>query len=52
MLRGEVAFDEHRAVVHAIIERDEDAAYKALRDHISNAFVARLKAEASKNDQS
>ena len=50
--RGEVALDEHRAVVHAIIERDEDAAYKALRDHISNAFVARLKAEASKNDQS
>ena len=49
--RIEVAFDEHRAVVRAIMARDEDTAYKALRDHISNAFVARLKTEAIGEDQ-
>ena len=48
--RSEVAFDEHRAVLRAITARDEDGAYKALRDHISNAFVARLKIEAVRGD--
>ncbi len=48
--RSEIAFDEHRAVVRAITARDEDAAYKALRDHISNAFVARLKTEAVREE--
>lgn len=49
--RSEVAFDEHRAVSRAITARDEDGAYKALRNHISNAFVARLKIEAVRGDQ-
>ncbi|MBS0124530.1 GntR family transcriptional regulator [Thetidibacter halocola] len=41
--RGEIALAEHQAIVDAIARRDEDAAYKALRDHISVAFVTRLK---------
>jgi len=41
--RGENAIAEHQAIVDAISRRDEDAAYKALRDHISVAFVTRLK---------
>ncbi|EBA09866.1 GntR family transcriptional regulator [Sagittula stellata] len=41
--RGEIAMAEHQAIVDAISRRDEDAAYKALRDHISVAFVTRLK---------
>ncbi|MEC3861051.1 GntR family transcriptional regulator [Mesobacterium sp. TK19101] len=41
--RGEIAMAEHQAIVDAIARRDEDAAYKALRDHISVAFVTRLK---------
>ena len=49
--RSEVAFVEHSAVLRAINARDEDGAYKALRDHISNAFVARLKIEAVRGDQ-
>ncbi|CUH76601.1 GntR family transcriptional regulator [Tropicibacter naphthalenivorans] len=44
--RGEVALAEHQAIVDAIGRRDEDAAYKALRDHISVAFVTRLKLDA------
>ena len=44
--RGEVALGEHQAIVDAIARRDEDAAYKALRDHISVAFVTRLKLDA------
>lgn len=45
--RGEVALGEHRAIVDAIGHRDEDAAYRALRDHISLAFVTRLKLDAA-----
>jgi DNA-binding GntR family transcriptional regulator len=41
--RGEIALAEHLAIVNAISKRDEDAAYKALRDHISVAFITRLK---------
>ncbi|MCT4554596.1 MAG: GntR family transcriptional regulator [Pelagimonas sp.] len=44
--RGEIALSEHTAIVDAIANRDEDAAYKALRDHISVAFVTRLKLDA------
>lgn len=40
--------DEHAAIVRAITDGDGDAAYKALRDHISKAFVTRLKLDASK----
>ncbi|ASP22593.1 HTH-type transcriptional regulator McbR [Antarctobacter heliothermus] len=41
--RGEIALSEHGAIVDAISTRDEDAAYQALRDHISVAFITRLK---------
>lgn len=46
--RGEVAQTEHKAIVAAIAARDEDGAAKALEDHISNAFVTRLKRDADK----
>ncbi len=45
--RGEIAQGEHRAIVDAIAHRDEDAAGKALKDHISIAFMTRLKQDAS-----
>ncbi len=41
--RGEIALAEHKAIVDAISLRDEEAAYSALRDHISVAFITRLK---------
>ncbi|WP_323771429.1 GntR family transcriptional regulator [Antarctobacter sp.] len=41
--RGEIALGEHSAIVDAISTRDEEAAYRALRDHISVAFITRLK---------
>ena len=41
--RGAIALSEHGAIVDAISTRDEDAAYQALRDHISVAFITRLK---------
>ncbi|MCC1494567.1 GntR family transcriptional regulator [Cognatishimia sp. F0-27] len=44
--RGEIALAEHEAIVEAIARRDEDAAYQALRDHISVAFVTRLKLDS------
>jgi DNA-binding GntR family transcriptional regulator len=44
--RGEIALGEHSAIVEAIALRDEEAAHKALRDHISVAFVTRLKLDA------
>ncbi|KMK66910.1 GntR family transcriptional regulator [Puniceibacterium sp. IMCC21224] len=44
--RGEVALAEHQAIVDAIARRDEAAAYRALRDHISVAFVTRLKLDS------
>ena len=44
--RGEVALAEHLAIVEAISRRDEAAAYRALRDHISVAFVTRLKLDS------
>ncbi|MEE3360805.1 MAG: GntR family transcriptional regulator [Pseudomonadota bacterium] len=47
--RGEVALGEHAAIVDAISRRDEHAAYKALRDHISVAFVTRLKLDSLKS---
>ncbi len=45
--RGEVAMAEHAAIVEAIETHDEDRAYVALKDHISKAFVTRLKLDAS-----
>jgi len=44
--RGEVAQNEHDRIVSAIENRDEDAAEAALRDHISIAFMTRLKQDA------
>ncbi len=43
--RGPVALSEHDAIVTAIENRDEDAAYAALKDHISKAFITRLKSD-------
>ena len=48
--RGEIALAEHQAIVDAITKRDEDAAYRALRDHISVAFVTRLKLDSLSKD--
>lgn len=50
--RGPVALDEHQRIVDAIAAGDGEAAYKALKDHISNAFETRLRsdAEASERD--
>ncbi|WGW03339.1 GntR family transcriptional regulator [Tropicibacter oceani] len=44
--RGQIALAEHAAIVDAIARRDEEAAYRALKDHISVAFVTRLKLDA------
>ena len=41
--RGKMALSEHTRIVEAIANRDEDAADKALRDHISAAYVTRLR---------
>lgn len=44
--RGKVAMDEHQAIVDAIADGDEQGAYTALREHISTAFVTRLKQDS------
>jgi len=44
--RGEIAQSEHRAIVGAIKARDEAAAEAALKEHISVAFMTRLKQDA------
>lgn len=44
--RGEIAQREHKSIVAAIRARDEDAAEKALQEHISVAFMTRLKQDA------
>ena len=44
--RDEVALAEHDEIVAAIAARDGDAAYQALRTHISRAFETRLRVEA------
>ena len=44
--RDEVALDEHDAIVAAIAGRDGEAAYQALKTHISRAFETRLRVEA------
>lgn len=41
--RGEMALREHAAIVDAISLRNEEAAGKTLRDHISEAYVTRLR---------
>ena len=44
--RGEIAQSEHKNIVGAIERRDEEAAGQALNDHISTAFMTRLKQDA------
>ena len=44
--RDEIALAEHDAIVRAIEARDEEGAGNALRDHISKAFVTRLKLDS------
>jgi DNA-binding GntR family transcriptional regulator len=44
--RDAVGLAEHDAIVAAIEARDGDAAYKALRNHISKAFETRLRIDA------
>lgn len=44
--RGEIAQSEHDAIVRAIEAKDEEVARKALREHISVAFMTRLKQDA------
>ncbi|RYH08133.1 GntR family transcriptional regulator [Tropicimonas sp. IMCC6043] len=44
--RGATAMAEHSAILAAIRARDEAAAYAALKAHISNAFIQRLKQDS------
>lgn len=44
--RDAVALDEHDQIVRAIEARDGDAAYAALKTHISRAFETRLRVDA------
>ena len=44
--RDEVALAEHAAIVAAIAARDGEAAFEALRTHISRAFETRLRIDA------
>lgn len=44
--RSKIAQDEHDAIVRAIEASDEEGAGKALRDHISIAFMTRLRQDA------
>ncbi len=46
--RGEKALAEHSEIVEAIAARDGDRAAQALKDHLSIAFVVRLKEEAER----
>lgn len=45
--RGAIAQAEHDAIVKAIEKRDSKAAFEALREHISVAFMTRLKQDAN-----
>lgn len=49
--RGEIAQSEHAGIVAAIEARDEDAAEKAIKDHISIAFMTRLKQDAGQRER-
>ena len=44
--RGAQTIAEHHAIVEAIAARDGDAAYQALKDHISRAFETRLRQDS------
>lgn len=49
--RGEIAQAEHDAIVTAIEENDAEAADSALREHISVAFMTRLKQDAARREE-
>ena len=49
--RGELAQSEHKNIVQAIANRDENAAARALQDHISVAFMTRLKQDAIRREK-
>ncbi|MDF1718207.1 MAG: GntR family transcriptional regulator [Antarcticimicrobium sp.] len=49
--RGEIAQNEHAGIVTAIAARDEEAAAKALKEHISIAFMTRLKQDADAREK-
>ncbi|WP_428925922.1 GntR family transcriptional regulator [Marinibacterium sp. SX1] len=49
--RGEIAQSEHDGIVSAIERRDEDAADLALKEHISIAFMTRLKQDAGQRER-
>ncbi|MCM2562352.1 GntR family transcriptional regulator [Lutimaribacter sp. EGI FJ00015] len=44
--RGRDTITEHDAIVDAIANRNEEVAYQTLKDHISKAFVTRLKLDS------
>ena len=44
--RGTIALEEHQRIVDAIAAGDGEAAYRALKDHISVAFETRLRHDA------
>ncbi len=48
--RGEIAQAEHHRLVKGIEDRDEAEAQAALRDHISVAFMTRLRQDAETRD--
>ncbi|MEN8740429.1 MAG: GntR family transcriptional regulator [Phaeobacter gallaeciensis] len=50
--RGKIAQSEHKGIVDAISRRDADAAAEALKDHISIAFMTRLKQDAGDRSKS
>ena len=50
--RGQIAQNEHDGIVRAIEARDEAGAEKALKDHISIAFMTRLKQDAGRRETS
>ncbi len=49
--RGEIAQNEHKNIVDAIAARDEAGAQQALQDHISVAFMTRLKQDAIRREK-
>ena len=46
MTIGDTALAEHSRIVEAVAEGDGDAAYRAIKDHLSVAFETRLRREA------
>lgn len=49
--RGEIAQAEHDAIVQTIENKDAEAADQALREHISVAFMTRLKQDAARREE-